>query len=134
MFQKSDERILGDSAFVAQVLSTSQEQMERKHTLAAKGYNLDKVTERVSNLMNLEPSEIWAAGKERRKVAARSLLCFWAVRELGISMTELSRQLNLSISSISLSVKRGEIMIKEKNYKPIGCPFQYGTRVYSNKV
>lgn len=119
MVQKSDERILGDSAFVAQVLSTSQEQMERKHTLAAKRYNLDKVTERVSNLMNLEPSEIWAAGKERRKVAARSLLCFWAVRELGISMAELSRQLKLSISGISLSVKRGEIIIKEKNYKLI---------------
>jgi len=117
MVQKSDERILGDSAFVAQVLSASQDQMERKHTLAAKGYNLDKVTERVSNLMNLEPAEIWAAGKERRKVAARSLLCSWAVRELGIRMAVLSRRLNLFISGMNRAVKRGEKIVKKKTTK-----------------
>jgi len=117
MLQKSDERILGDGDFVEQVLSASREQMERKYTLMAKGYDLDKVTDRVSTLMNLERSDIWAAGKERKRVAARSLLCFWAVRELGISMAELSRQLQLSISGISLAVKRGEKIVKEKNYK-----------------
>ena len=46
--------------------------------------------------------------KSRRRVAAWSLLCFWAVRELGISMTELSRKLNLSLPGVSLSVTRGE--------------------------
>jgi len=122
MFQKSNESILSDSDFAAQVLSVCQEQMERKHILETKGYNLDKVTEIVSNLMNLERSEIWAAGKECRRVAARSVFCFWAVRELGISMAELSRQLKLSISGISLSIKRGEKMIKDKNYITIGCP------------
>jgi hypothetical protein len=33
-----------------------------------------------------------AAGKQRRRVAARSLVCFWVVRDLEISMAELSRQ------------------------------------------
>ena len=64
--------------------------------------------ERVCSVMNLEFSEIWKAGKARRRVAARSLLCFWAVRELGISMTELSRRLNFSLSGVSQSVTRGE--------------------------
>jgi len=41
-------------------------------------------------------------------VAARSVLCYWAVRDLGTSMAELSRRLKLSISGVSLSVKRGE--------------------------
>ncbi len=85
----------------------------------AQGYDLDKIVERISSLMNLEPSEIRAAGKERRRVAARSLLCFWAVRDLGISMAELSRQLKLSISGISLSVKRGEKIAQDKDYKLI---------------
>jgi len=90
---------------------------KRKYTLMAQGYDLDKIVERISSLMNLEPSEIRAAGKERRRVAARSLLCFWAVRDLGISMAELSRQLKLSISGISLSVKRGEEIAQDKDYK-----------------
>jgi len=117
IFQKSDERILGDGDFVEQVLSAAQEQMERKYMLMAQGYDLDKIVERISSLMNLEPSEIWAAGKVRRRVAARSLLCYWAVRDLGISMAELSRQLNLSLSGISLSVKRGEKIAQDKDYK-----------------
>lgn len=69
-----------------------QEQMERKYTLMAQGYDLDKIIERISSLMNLEPSEIRAESKERRRVAARSLLCYWAVRDLGICLAELSKQ------------------------------------------
>jgi len=54
-----------------------------------------------------------------KRWVARSLLSFWAVKELGISMAELSRQLKLSLSGISLSVARGEKIAKENNYKLI---------------
>ena len=101
IFEKSDERILGDGDFVEQVLLEAKEQMERKSILKSKGYNLKRVADRVCSVMDLEVSEIWQSGKSRRRVAARSLLCFWAVRELGISMTELSRELNLSLSGVS---------------------------------
>ena len=67
--------------------------------------------------MDLEPSEIWKIGKARRRVAARSLLCFWVVRELGISMTELSRRLNLSLSGVSQSVMRGEKIAEINGFK-----------------
>ena len=67
--------------------------------------------------MDLEPSEIWKMGKSRRLVAARSLLCFWAARELGISMTELSKRLNLSLSGVSQSVTRGEKIAEINGFK-----------------
>jgi putative transposase len=108
MFEKSDERILGDVDFVDQVLSVAEEQMERKNLLKSKGYTLKMIAERVCYVTDYEPSEIWKTGKSRRRVAARSLLCFWAVRELGISMTDLSRRLNLSLTGVSHSVMRGE--------------------------
>ena len=76
--------------------------------MVAEGYDLDKIVSRVSDLMQLEPSELWAACKEPKRVEARSLLCYWAVRDLGISMAELSRRLKLSLSGVSLSVKRGK--------------------------
>jgi putative transposase len=94
--------------FVDEVLSMAKEQMERKNKLISKGYNLEMIADRVSSVMELEASEIWKSGKSRRRVAARSLLCFWAVREVGISMTELSRRLELSLSGVSQSVTRGE--------------------------
>jgi REP-associated tyrosine transposase len=117
MFEKSDERILGDGDFVEQVLSEANEQMERKNILKSKGYNLKMIADRVSTVMELEASEIWKTGKSRRRVAARSLMCFWAVRELGISMTELSRRLDLSLTGVSQSVDRGEKIAELNGFK-----------------
>jgi hypothetical protein len=63
-------------------------------------------------------SRIWAPGKERSRVTARSLLCYWAVRDLGLSMAEL-RKLGLSLSGLSQSVKRGEKLAQDKGYRLI---------------
>ena len=116
MVQNSDERILGDGDFVEQVLCQAQEHMEKRYELQAHGYDLDKIAERVSEAMGLDQSEIWAPGKERKRVNARSLLCYWAVREVGFRMAELSKRLNLSLAGISLAVQRGEKIAIEGNY------------------
>jgi len=64
-------------------------------------------------------SVVMAKGKYPRLVQARSLLCYWAVRELGMRMSELSRKLKLSQPAVSLSVKRGEKIAKEHQYSLI---------------
>ena len=117
VFQKSDERILGSGDFVERVLSEAQELMERKYLMSTRGYDLDTIAAKVADLMKLEVLEIWSTGKERRRVKARSLLCYWAVKELGINMAELSRILKLSQSGISLSVKRGERIARDNGYE-----------------
>ncbi len=89
MLEKSDARIIGDGDFVKQVLSAAEEQMEKGYRLQARGYDLDKLASRVRDLMQVEPAELWAPGKERKRVAARSLLCYLAVRDLGIGMAEI---------------------------------------------
>lgn len=75
------------------------------------------IADKVSFVMQIDASEIWKSGKLRSRVAARSLLCFWAVRELGISMAELSRRLKFSLSGISQSVIRGEEIAEAKGFK-----------------
>jgi hypothetical protein len=115
-WQKSDERILGDGDFVKQVLSAAQEQLEHKYSLHARGIDLAKVVERVCYILNLKRSDIWSPGKERYRVQARSLLCFWASRELKINQAELSRKFKLSPAAISLCVKRGEEIARNNGY------------------
>ena len=115
-WQKSDERILGDGDFVKQVLSATQEQLEHKYSLHARGIDLDKVVDRVCDLLNLEQADIWTPGKERYRVQARSLLCFWASRDLKISQAELGRKFKLSPAAISLCVKRGEKIVRSNGY------------------
>jgi len=64
--------------------------------LKAGGIDMDFVAKRVSALLNIPEGDIWREGKAKELVRARSLLCFWAVRELGVSMTAMARRLNIS--------------------------------------
>jgi REP element-mobilizing transposase RayT len=116
---KSDERILGDSDFVEEVLIKAQEQCERQYQLEAAGFNIDQVAERVAALLGVKCEQVWKKGKHPKTVKARSLLCYWLVRELGITTTELARRIGISQPAISQSVKRGETIAKENGWELI---------------
>ena len=60
---------------------------------------------------------VWAEGKHREVVKARSLLCYWAVKELGVVMSTLGRRLNISTAAVSQSVLRDEKLAKCHQYK-----------------
>lgn len=114
--QKSDERMLGDHEFVSRVLEGANEHVERKFNLSAQGIDVASVVARVCEVLRCDRSDIFAPGKAKKRVHARSLFCYWAVRELGTSQVELSRQLTLSPAAITQSVKRGETLVKESGY------------------
>jgi putative transposase len=109
---KSDERILGDGDFTQSVLDEAKERLAERCRLQAQGYDLEKVTLRVSSELGIDPEQVWAAGKHPITVKARSLMCYWAVRRLGYSATELSKKLGVSQPSVSISVRRGEKIAK----------------------
>ena len=88
---KSDERILGDSDFVVALLGQAEEKFDRKYELKQLGYDLGRVAARVCEIFDLKEQELFSNGKQQRKVKARSLFCYWAVRELGISQTDLAK-------------------------------------------
>ncbi len=110
---KGDERILGSSDFVEEILRLSEEKMKRTDRLKLAGYDLDTLAADVADLFDLEPDRIFGAGKYPRLVQARSLFCYWGVRELGMTATFLAEKLNLSQPAVSLAVKRGEKLAKE---------------------
>jgi len=116
---KSDERILGESDFVADVLSQANEKFERKYELKRLGYDLGRIAARVAEIYGIEGEDIFLKGKQQKRVKARSLFCFWAIRELGISLTELARRLGISVPGVGYSVERGEIIALENDYQLI---------------
>jgi putative transposase len=116
IFQNSDERILGDGDFVESVLTAANEAMERRYYLQSSGFTLARVAARVADLLGMRPEDVWATGRYRHLVEARSLLCYWAVRELGVSMASLARKLKISVPAVSKSVIRGEEMARAGGY------------------
>ena len=79
---KGDERILGEKDFMEDVLRASEEELERSYRLRFQGYDLERLTGRVGEVLGIETKRIWASGRYADLVEARSLLCYWAVREL----------------------------------------------------
>jgi REP element-mobilizing transposase RayT len=116
---KGDERILGDGEFVQYVLDAAKEQYEERYRLQAQGYNLDGVIKRIASHFGISPGQVCTPGKHPLTVKARSLLCYWAVRELGFTATEVSRRIGISQPSVSISVKRGEKIAAAENLKLI---------------
>lgn len=116
---KSDERILGERNFVADVLSRADEKFNRRWELRRRGYDLVRVAERVAEIYAMNSGDLFSRGRQKERVEARSLLCFWAVRELGVSLVEMSSLLGLTPSAISYAVIRGETLAKERNHQLI---------------
>jgi putative transposase len=89
---KGDERILGDSDFVLNVLEFSNEQLERRYRLIARGIDLQILARLAAKIYDLRPEQLFAPGRYPTIVLARSLLCFWAVRHLGMQATDLRQR------------------------------------------
>lgn len=113
---KGDQRILGDSDFVASILDEANEKLDRHYELKSLGYDLRKVEQRVMELCDIDRDAIYSKGRRRQQVEARSLLCYWAVRELGHTVTELAKHLGMTQPAAGYAVSRGEQITKEKKY------------------
>lgn len=111
---KGDERILGDGDFVESILRAGNERLERRAFLQATGYDFDHLVKRVAALFEMATTEVLRQGKFARTVEARSVLCFWANRHLGISTVKLARRLKIAQPTVTQSVARGEKLVAEK--------------------
>jgi hypothetical protein len=115
--RKSDERILGESDFVEQVLSKAEEKFTREYELKQKGYDLERVGKRVAELYGIEEEELYLQGRKKLRSEARSLLLYWAVRELGMSGTALAERLGMSQPGVVYAVNNGEKIARKRKYQ-----------------
>lgn len=111
---KGDERILGDSDFVQAVLEAQNEKLERRYRLQTEGFDIDKVIQRAAEISGLAAEQIRTAGKQPQRVRARSLACYWAVRELGMTTVAVSKVLGICPTAVTKAVSRGELLAKSR--------------------
>ena len=115
----SDERILGDSRFVDSVISQANEAYERRYELKRRGYDLERIAKRVAEICGVEEEEVFSKGRQKKKVKARSLLCYWAVREAEISLRTLAKRLGITAPGVGYAVERGEAIARENHFELI---------------
>jgi REP element-mobilizing transposase RayT len=111
-FQKSDERILGDGDFVESVLAEADEKITRRFAYKSKGISLDHLLQAVATLVGIESEELVGASKARKVTKGRILFCYLAVREMGLSMTEIASRLKIALPTVSGAVQKGEQVVR----------------------
>ena len=113
---KGEEQLLSDSDFVTSILAEANENLDPYYEIKSRGYTIEKVEKRVMEIFGIEKEVIYSKGQCKIQLAARSLLCYWAVRELGLKATELAKRLGITQAAESYAVIRGELIAKESNY------------------
>jgi len=115
---KSDERVLGDSDFVQEVLSSASEALERKYRLKTEGYTFERLTRIVGKIFDIPQRDLMVPGKQPNRVKARSVLICWAVQDLGMPATEVGMRLGMSQSSASRAAQRGRTIVEGMDLIP----------------
>lgn len=99
------------------VLSQADEKYSRQYELKRLGYDLEQVEQIVAEIYGIDKEELYLRGRQKTRAEARSLLFYWAVRELGMSGTLLARRLEMSQPGVVYAVNKGEKIAKERNYR-----------------
>ena len=115
-FLKSDERILGDSDFVNAVLAQANEQLDRKYEMTSKGFDFEKLMQVVTRFLSIKRDDVFGPSKKPDVVLARNLICYWGVSELGLTATQVSNNLSISVSTASVAATRGRQVVSEKGF------------------
>jgi len=97
------------------VLAQAEEHYTRQCALRRRGYDLEKVAE----IYGINVAEVFARGRRQQRVGARSLLFFWAVRELGNSLASLAIRLGMNPAGVGYAVQRGEAIGHKNGYQLI---------------
>jgi REP element-mobilizing transposase RayT len=109
-----DSRILGQAEFVESVLSEARQRLNRRYTLQQRGWDFERVLERAAAIFNVPTEYMLSRSRKRPRSEARSLACYWAVRELGLSTAELARRFEMTTAGVNYAVDRGQRIAAER--------------------
>ncbi len=104
---EGDERILGSSEFVGQVLTQAKDKEKRRSRLRREGWVPARVVARAARVLGIDADTIYGNGKRPAQCRARSLVCKWLVEDLGYTAVEVANILRITQPAVSANVRRG---------------------------
>jgi REP element-mobilizing transposase RayT len=102
--EKGDERILGGSDFVLQIVKEAEKRQKYQFSLAERIENAEKILSAECRKAGVKESAISAGGRRREMSLLRRNLARKFVDELGLSLAEAGRLLGVSTAAIARSV------------------------------
>ena len=106
--QRSDQRILGDSEFVQDVISELDDLVKKNLRLSGQRKDIAALAKQVCKKYDVSMGELCSGGRRRMVVEARGSLSWVAVRELGYSGADVARFLGVTNSCVTRFVASGK--------------------------
>ena len=113
---KGDERVLGDTGFVEEMLARANEQLAQHTYLRSLGLNFEKVVSCVAEMVDMDVKTVLARDKAPQSVLARRLLCHFAHNDLGLTTVEIAKRLGIHQSVVSRAARLGRDIASEKGF------------------
>jgi REP element-mobilizing transposase RayT len=106
MLEKGDERILGSSDFVLQVVNAAEQRLRYQFSLGERIEKAEQLLARECRKAGVTSEALKAGGRRRATSRARKKLAQQFVEELGLSLAEAGRLLGVSTSAIARTLQR----------------------------
>lgn len=105
----SDERILGSSEFVQELLSGAEQRQKETLRISTQVSDLASLAKTIGKGEGIAESELRSGGRSRAVAKARKLFCQLAVSRMGYSGAEVARFLGVTTSAVNRSANSEEV-------------------------
>ena len=110
----SDERILGSSEFVNDVIADAEQKAKETLRLTLKRSDLPSLARKVCEGEGVDEAELCSGLRKREAVKSRRIFCQIAVKELGYSGADVARFLGINTSAVNRLAVSDELPEVEK--------------------
>jgi len=104
----SDERVLGGSEFVQELLSEAEQRQKETLRLSSKGSDLASLARDIAKGEGITESELRSGSRSRTVARVRRLFCQLTVKRMGYSGAEVARFLGVTTSAVNRSANSEE--------------------------
>ncbi len=107
-----DERILGHPDFVNQVLAEDELRSNLISAREQEGWNLEILIEAVCTACGVELRNLRRKARNNQLSRAKSLICYWGVDQLGLSLNGIADRLQISQQAASKWYDKGLLLVE----------------------
>jgi len=111
---RPDPRVLGSETFMKKILEQQERRNQDQGLAKKKGIGIEGLMGRAAKEFGVTVEEITGGSQRWAVCGARSVFCYLASRDLGLTGRELSRMLHLTPAAIHYAVIRGQKLLKDR--------------------
>jgi putative transposase len=111
-----DERILGNSSFIEQVLQEDELAIESRSRLALEGWDLNKLLAVVCERCEVAQSDLLQRSREDSASRAKAMICYLGTVKLGLLSKEIAKKLAISRPAVSKWISKGREIGQEDDW------------------